>query len=119
MPYVVIQFQLIKYTLLDIFFGLTTVFSSPNRTHDCKKCFQSLSLSIYADTNGLQINIDKTKAMIFNKTGRFIREKFYMRGEQFVSTNSYKYLGLVFTPSGEIHTSFLDLKDSVQRVIPN
>ena len=53
-------------------------------------------------TNHLKINFDKTKCMIFNKTGRLLRNKFNVR--------SYKYLGLVFTPSGEIKSALDDLK---------
>ena len=30
------------------------------------------TLKIYADKNGLTLNIDKTKVMIFNKNGRHI-----------------------------------------------
>ena len=30
----------------------------------------------YVETNGLSINIEKTKCIIFNKTGRFIRRNF-------------------------------------------
>ena len=34
-------------------------------------------LHSYSTENMLEINLDKTKCMIFNKTGRFIKRKFY------------------------------------------
>ena len=53
--------------------------------------------------------------MIFNKTGKFIRRSYPM-GETIVkTTNSYKYLGFIFTPSGSILPGLNDLKDRAQR----
>ena len=39
-------------------------------------------LGIYAVSNGLTLNMDKTKCMIFNKTGRLIRRNFLYRKKQ-------------------------------------
>ena len=58
------------------------------------------TLNHYATSNGLNINIDKTKVMIFNKTGRHIRKTFYL-GETIIETSrEYKYLGFKVTPYG-------------------
>ena len=49
--------------------------------------------------------------MIFNKTGRLMRRPFYLDGVQLECVRSYKYLGFVVTPSGEIQTGLKDLRD--------
>ena len=65
----------------------------------------------YCIDNVLQINFDKTKCMIFNKTGRLLRNyKFYIGERKIENIRSYKYLGLIFTPSGEIKSALDDLK---------
>ena len=69
------------------------------------------SLDKYCDVNKLTINTDKTKCMIFNKTGRTIRKHFYLRNSKLEIVRSYKYLGFLFTPSGEIKSGLNDLRD--------
>ena len=73
------------------------------------------NLTDYSSKNKLVINIDKTKAMIFNKSGRFIRASYNINDAYIYTTKSYKYLGLIFTPSGEINTALNDLKDRALR----
>ena len=51
------------------------------------------ALASYADENGMAINVKKTKCMIFNKTGKFIRRSYPMKNENIETTKSYKYLG--------------------------
>ena len=60
------------------------------------------ALNLYAKKNGMALNIKKTKVMIFNKTGRHIRESFYFGQDRLTNTRQYKYLGFLVTPSGEI-----------------
>lgn len=49
----------------------------------------------------LSINIEKTKVVIFNKAGRLIKSHRFVIFDNVVScTNSYKYLGILFTASG-------------------
>ena len=67
-------------------------------------------LVVYCKTNDLTINFDKTKCMIFNKTGRLLRRNFILGNSKIETVRSYKYLGLVFTPSGEIKSSLEDLR---------
>ena len=67
-------------------------------------------LNAYSDLNQLKINTDKTKCMIFNKTGRLIRRNFFLGSVKLENVRSYKYLGLLITPSGEIKTALDDLR---------
>ena len=69
------------------------------------------SLVTYCDTNELTINTDKTKCMIFNKTGRLIHKRFFYKDIELETVRSYKYLGFLLTPSGEISSGLNDLRD--------
>ena len=82
-----------------------------------KKGLQAMlqALNLYAQKNGMALNIKKTKIMIFNKTGRHIRENFYFGQDRLTSTRQYKYLGFLVTPSGEINSGLKDLKDRALR----
>ena len=68
-------------------------------------------LEEYCEENELAINIDKTKCMVLNKTGRLIRRDFSLKGVKLENVGSYKYLGFLVTPSGEITTGLRDLRD--------
>ena len=68
-------------------------------------------LEEYCRENEIAINTKKTKCMIFNKTGRTMRRAFFLNGVQLECVRSYKYLGFVLTPSGEILTGLRDLRD--------
>ena len=68
-------------------------------------------LEEYAIENKLEINSDKTKIMIFNKTGRLMNRIYYINGIQLDCVRSYKYLGFLLTPSGEINSGLQDLRD--------
>ena len=67
-------------------------------------------LNQYSELNQLKINTDKTKCMIFNKTGRLIRRNFFLGLTRLENVRSYKYLGLLITPSGEIRSALDDLR---------
>ena len=60
------------------------------------------NLNSYSITNGMSLNIKKTKIMIFNKGGRHIRRNIYFGENKLESTRQYKYLGFIVTSSGEI-----------------
>ena len=64
------------------------------------------TVKTYCKDNKLTINIDRTKCMIFNKTGRHFRNKFYLNGGELENVRSYKYLGFILIKSG-LH----DLRD--------
>ena len=53
--------------------------------------------------------------MIFNKTGKFIRRSYPMKNGTIETTKSYKYLGFIFSPSGEIVSGLKDLRDRALR----
>ena len=65
----------------------------------------------YCKGNELLLNTDKTKVMIFNKTGRLIRKYFTFNNIQLETVRSYKYVGFLITPSGEINIGLKDLRD--------
>ena len=48
--------------------------------------------------------------MIFNKTGRLLRRNFFLGNVKLENVRSYKYLGIVFTPSGEVKSALDDLR---------
>ena len=56
-----------------------------------------------------QLILTKTN-MIFNKTGCLLRRNFILGNSKIETVRSYKYLGLVFTSSGEIKYSLEDLR---------
>ena len=56
--------------------------------------------------------------LIFNKTGRLMsRRPFYLDGVKLEMVRSYKYLGFVITPSGEIRDrafkAFMKIKNDI------
>ena len=67
-------------------------------------------LADYSKDNGLTINVDKSKGMIFNKTGRLIRRNFKCNDLIISTVREYKYLGFIITPSGEVLTGLKDLR---------
>ena len=73
------------------------------------------ALSLFVEENKMAINAKKTKCMIFNKTGKFIRRTYATKHGNIETTNTYKYLGFIFTPSGEINSGLKDLKDRATR----
>ncbi len=68
-------------------------------------------LQSYCADNKLKVNTDKTKIMIFNKSGRSLDStKFYYNKTTLDHVRVYKYLGFCVTPSGEIKTGLEDLR---------
>ena len=59
------------------------------------------TLHHYCNKWDLRVNIDKTKVIIFNKSGRLFKNvhfKYY--GNSIECVNEFKYLGILFKPSG-------------------
>lgn len=54
----------------------------------------------YCEVWGLQVNIKKTKSMIFNNTGRLDPIKFTYNKNIVENVRKYSYLGVVFSNSG-------------------
>ena len=58
-------------------------------------------LNVYCRIWNLEVNIDKTKIMIFNKAGKmFTKYSFVINDVQIKNVDEYKYLGTIFKPSG-------------------
>lgn len=58
------------------------------------------ALEKYCDDWGLDVNIKKSKVIIFNKAGRIIRHKFLFKNNEIECVSNYKYLGIHFSASG-------------------
>ena len=56
----------------------------------------------YSNKWGLELNLSKTKIMIFNKQGATIR-KFQFYFQEIEIVKQYTYLGFEFIPSGKKH----------------
>ena len=68
-------------------------------------------LEEYCTTNKLTVNTEKTQCMIFNKTGRLLKNfEFTYNNTPLSCVREYKYLGFMVTPSGEIRTGLEDLR---------
>ena len=48
----------------------------------------------------LQVNIDKTKVLVFNKSCKISKEEFFFEENKLENVHSYRYLGLQFSASG-------------------
>ena len=60
---------------------------------------------------------DKTKTIIFAKSGRLLKNKFFFNNIELENVRSYKYLGFIVTPSGEIRSGLEDLRVRALRAI--
>ena len=74
-------------------------------------------LSAYTEENNMSVNIDKTKAMIFNKTGRFMKRNFVYKNSKIETVKEYKYLGFLLVPSGCVSHGLNDLKCRSSRAL--
>ena len=66
-------------------------------------------LSDYCIANDLQLNTDKTKIVIFNKSTRETNPQFWVGEEQLEITKEYRYLGTVFTDNGSFRQAITTL----------
>ena len=69
----------------------------------------------FCDTWNLKVNVDKTKIMISNKSGKILKRfSFRYENQNIEITNEYKYLCIIFKPSGTFSyaTSHLSKKAS-------
>ena len=57
----------------------------------------------------MSVNISKTKVVIFNKSGRFLKQNFLLNNKVLDCCNSYKYLGITFSSSGSFTESKTEL----------
>ena len=76
------------------------------------------TLAGYSKVNRLTVNTKKTQCMIFNKTGRLLKNhKFTYNNTTLECVREYKYLGFIVTPSGEILTGLKDLRNRAMRAL--
>ena len=62
------------------------------------------NLENYSEKWGLELNLDKTKVMIFNKQGSTVKKhKFCFPRRQIEIVEQYTYLGFTFITSGKKH----------------
>ena len=57
----------------------------------------------------LNINMDKTHIMVFNRSGKMIKTNLTIDGKKVTDAKEYKYLGIVFSPSGKFTVAKKDL----------
>jgi hypothetical protein len=56
------------------------------------------ALALFCDLRQLMVNLGKTKVMIFNGSKKILFDHhFFFRGEEIEITNTYTYLGVLFT----------------------
>ena len=73
-------------------------------------------LLTYTRRWNLNVNIDKTKVIIFNKGGHIIKRFNFWLGTEPVSiTQQYCYLGIIFTPSGSFNSAITNLTDKAMK----
>lgn len=70
-----------------------------NSANGLQACLNKLNA--YCKKWDLSVNIQKTKVMIFNKSGRVLKRYNFVYEEKSIElTSEYKYLGIIFKPSG-------------------
>ena len=76
-------------------------------------------LGVYAEQKSLTVNINKSKTMIFNSSGRFIKESFHIKGKRLEPVDAFCYLGFEVKPSGTTtHGSSILLDKSLKALRP-
>ena len=73
-------------------------------------------LKSFCDTWNLKVNVDKTKIMIFNKSGKILKS-FSFRYENQNIEISNEYLGIIFKPSGTFSYATSHLSKKVSKAM--
>ena len=73
----------------------------------------------YATKWELEINTNKTKIMVFNSSGRILKESagYYLLGRELESVREYTYLGITLTANGSLKTAISNLSTKSTRAI--
>ena len=74
-------------------------------------------LSKFNDDWDMDINLDKTETLVFNKKGKFIKPKITYKGLNIRATNSSKYLGIYFQSSGNFTIAKKDLAQRASKAM--
>ena len=60
-------------------------------------------LEQFCDRWKMKINLEKTKIMVFRRSGKIRKDEAFYIGEKLIEiVNCYKYLGIFFTPCSEV-----------------
>ena len=73
--------------------------------------------SEFAKSKHLTINVKKSKTMIFNQPGRFIRDSFILNGETLEPVQSFCYLGFDIKCSGTVKHAMNILNDKGNKAL--
>ena len=68
-------------------------------------------LQAHCEKIGMVINTNKSKVMIFNKSGKLLKHSFKLGNDKLETVKEYKYLGILLTPSG----SFTSAKEQLYK----
>ena len=60
-------------------------------------------------------NYCKTNKSTINKSGRLLRKRFNINGINIENVRTYKYLGFLLTPSGEVNSGLKYLSDRAMK----
>ena len=74
-------------------------------------------LQSFAEDKDLTISIDKSKTMIFNKTGKLIKHIFTIKGEKLEPVQSFCYLGFDINASGTTNSTINCLFDKANKAM--
>ena len=87
-------------------------------SHTAKGLQTSLDkLACYAETKHLTINTKKSKTMIFNTTGKYIKDTFNINNRKLEPVNSFCYLGFELKPSGTVKYAMNTLHDKAKKAL--
>ncbi len=76
------------------------------------------SLTKFVDDWLLEIHPDKTKVMVFNKTGKLLnKNKFTYRGHQLELVKSYTYLGIQMALNGNFSNAITTLSNKARKAL--
>ena len=75
------------------------------------------SLGTYAEKKSLTISIKKSKTMIFNAAGLFVKKQFYIKENALEPVNTFCYLGFDMKPSGSVKHGMATLCDKANKAL--
>ena len=74
-------------------------------------------LSEFAGTKDLTINTKKSQVMIFNKSGKLLKDKLSINGQDLDIVHKYTYLGVDIPASGSFSTSVAELTSKAKKAM--
>ena len=71
----------------------------------------------FSRTKDLTINTKKSQVMIFNKTGKLLKDNFTIEGQKLDIVHKYTYLGVDIPASGSFSTSIAELTSKAKKAM--